>query len=56
MSFGTMDIETEFIAMGIARARQMTEKRGYPNDIRGNRHRKENMFARPLAKAGQVIE
>ena len=51
-----MNIETEFLAMGIARARQMTEKRGYPNDIRGNRHRKENMFARPLAKAGQVTE
>ena len=49
-----MNIETEFLAMGITRARQMTEKRGYPNDIRltphdasvigvpvGNRHRKE---------------
>ena len=29
---------------------------GIPECIRGNRHRKENMFARPLAKAGQVTE
>lgn len=51
-----MNIETEFLAMGITRARQMTEKRGYPNDIRGNGHRKAEMFARPLAKARQVTE
>ena len=56
MTFRTMNIETEFLTMGIARARQMTEKRGYPNDIRGNEHRKAEMFARPLAKTKQVTE
>ena len=30
-AFGTMNIETEFLAMGNTRARQMTEKRGHPN-------------------------
>ena len=33
-----MNIETEFLAMGITRARQMTEKLGYPNGIRLTPH------------------
>jgi hypothetical protein len=34
----------------------MDIEREYPNSIRGNEHRKAEMFARPLAKARQVTE
>ena len=46
-----MDIETEFLAVGIARARQITEKRGYPNDIRDNGYAKTNMNQEPGIKS-----